>query len=139
MSEAFPTELPSLPGALERHEDQVCDRFEAAWRAAGSADQRPRIEDYLVDAPEPERSTLLRELIVLELEQRCRAGETLRLEEYQTRFPGLEPKWLAGAMQGGLSAEAAPSGEGTNLPPAVTPPADSAEEVYDFLAAAGTR
>ena len=51
--------------------------------------------------------------------------ETLRLEEYQARFPTLEPTWLAGALRGGLSAEDAPSGEGTRLPPAVTPPADS--------------
>src|SRR5205807_10422891 len=96
MSEASEPVPMLVAGA--RRVDQLCDRFEAAWKAAGSADQRPRIEDYLVEAPEPEHPALLRELIVLEVEQRCRAGETLRLEEYQARFPTLDLKWLAGAM-----------------------------------------
>jgi hypothetical protein len=39
--------------------DRVCDRFEGAWQAG----QRPRIEDYLGEVPEPERSRLIRELL----------------------------------------------------------------------------
>jgi serine/threonine protein kinase len=134
MSEALSRDARSLPAALARRVDQVCDGFEAAWKAAGRTEQRPRIEDYLVDVPEPERSALLRELLVLEIEQRCRAGETLRREDYEARFPTLEPEWLAGAMRGGRSAEAAASDVGTKLPAAVTPAADSTQEIYDFLA-----
>jgi tRNA A-37 threonylcarbamoyl transferase component Bud32 len=134
MSEALAKDAPSLPGALARRVDQVCDRFEAAWKAAGCMEQRPRIEDYVRDVPEPEHSALLRELLVLEMAQRGRAGETLRLEDYQARFPTLEPQWLASVRQEGCSAEPAASGEWTNPPPAVTPPADCTQEVYEFLA-----
>jgi hypothetical protein len=48
--------------AVARRVDQVCDQFETAWNAAASAEQRPRIEDYLVRLPESERSALLRDL-----------------------------------------------------------------------------
>jgi hypothetical protein len=48
--------------------DHVCDRFEAAWESAVSMAQRPRIEDYLADTPEPERLALLRELIGLDMD-----------------------------------------------------------------------
>src|SRR5262249_27597602 len=50
-------------------------------------------------------SALLRGLIVVEIEQRCLAGETVRLEEYRSRFPALGPKWLAGAMQAVAAAQ----------------------------------
>ena len=107
MSDAAVPDATPVPVAVARHVDQVCDRFEAAWKAAGCTEQRPRIEDYLVDAPELERSALLRELIVLEVERRCLAGQGLRPEEYLARFPILESHWLAGVLRGGLSAKAA--------------------------------
>jgi serine/threonine-protein kinase len=47
----------------------VCNRFERAWRAG----QRPRVEDYLGDAPEPRRAALLRELVALEIDYRRQA------------------------------------------------------------------
>src|SRR5262245_56043157 len=37
--------------------DQVCDRFEEAWKTG----RRPQIEDYWKAVPEAERSVLLRE------------------------------------------------------------------------------
>jgi hypothetical protein len=49
-----------------RQIDQICDRFEAAWKAARSTGQRPRLDDYLGDTSEPERSVLLRELMALD-------------------------------------------------------------------------
>ena len=48
---------PSLALRVE----QVCNRFEAACKAG----QRPRIEHYLGQTPEPERLVLLRELLAL--------------------------------------------------------------------------
>jgi serine/threonine protein kinase/formylglycine-generating enzyme required for sulfatase activity len=66
-----------------RRVNERCDRFEAAWRAG----ERPRIEDYLADTPEPERSLLLRELLALELAYRRRHGETLTPDAYLQRFP----------------------------------------------------
>src|SRR5690242_208016 len=68
-----------------RHVEQVCDRFEAAWQAAGSTGG-PSIEEHLGDTAESERRVLLRELLVLELGYRRRRGEAPKLEDYQSRF-----------------------------------------------------
>jgi tetratricopeptide (TPR) repeat protein len=63
--------------------DEASDRFEEAWETG----QRPAIEAYLTGAPEPERSVLLHELLVLELGYRRRGGETPTPAEYCHRFP----------------------------------------------------
>jgi WD40 repeat protein/tRNA A-37 threonylcarbamoyl transferase component Bud32 len=73
----------SLPlPALERI-DRVCLEFEAAWQAG----EPPQIESVLGDTPEPERSALLRELLLLELDYRGRSDEQPTPDEYQARFP----------------------------------------------------
>src|SRR5262249_2614491 len=69
--------------ALITRQEELCDRFEAALRAG----QRPRIEEYLGEVPEPGRPSVLRELLVLELEYRRRGGERPRPEGYAQRFP----------------------------------------------------
>ena len=74
--------------------DSVCDRFEAAWKTG----QRPRIEDYLGEMAESERSLLVRELILLEVHYRRLAGETCLVREYDGRFQDLDSVWLAGAI-----------------------------------------
>jgi eukaryotic-like serine/threonine-protein kinase len=51
--------------------DEACDHFEADWRKGRMA----RIEDYLAEAKESDRSALLRELVELELELRRSRGE----------------------------------------------------------------
>jgi WD40 repeat protein len=79
---------------LARRVDQVCTAFEAAWKAG----QRPRLEDYLPAGPEAERAAILRELVPLEAEYRRRTGEQPQAEEYQRRFPGLDPTWVAAAV-----------------------------------------
>jgi tetratricopeptide (TPR) repeat protein len=63
--------------------DDVCDHFEIAWKAGLS----PRIEDYLGATTEPERSTLLDGLLVLDLVYRRRRGEQPALGDYLGRFP----------------------------------------------------
>jgi tetratricopeptide (TPR) repeat protein len=80
-----------LPPTQVRRLDQVCDRFETAWKAG----ERPRIEDYLAGTPEAEWPELLRELIRVEVYYRCSAGEVPQREEYQARFPMLDAAWLA--------------------------------------------
>jgi serine/threonine-protein kinase len=70
--------------------DQICDRFEAAWKAAAATGQRPRIEDYLGDTPESERALLLRELIALDMVYRRRAGESPGEQDYRDLLPSLE-------------------------------------------------
>src|SRR6516164_9261919 len=83
MSEQLLPSGDSLSPSLAARIDEVCDRFENAWKAG----QRPRIEDHLDDMPEAERSLLLRELLTVELQYRCRSGETLVVEDYRKRFP----------------------------------------------------
>src|ERR671934_2303918 len=51
--------------------DEACSRFEAAWKAG----QRPRIEEYLAETPDPEHPIFLAELLALEVAYRRRSGE----------------------------------------------------------------
>jgi WD40 repeat protein/Flp pilus assembly protein TadD len=83
-------ESPSLAARV----DGVCDRFEAAWQAG----QRPRIEDYLGDAHEPERAALVRHLIAVDAEYRQKQGEQPQAAEYRARFPDLDPAWVEEAV-----------------------------------------
>ena len=64
--------------------DQVCDRFELAWKCG----ERPAIEKYLDELDKSIRPDLLRELIRLELELRRKCGEIPSLAEYRERFAG---------------------------------------------------
>ena len=84
MSTTLPKSDASLLPSLITRVEEGCDRFEAAWKAG----LRPRIEDYLGETADPERSALWHELLVLELVYRRLQGERPRLEEYWTRFPG---------------------------------------------------
>jgi serine/threonine-protein kinase len=64
--------------------DERADRFERDWKRGG---ERPRIEDFLGDEPEPRRAPLLKELIRVERELRQGVGESPDPEEYFRRFP----------------------------------------------------
>jgi tetratricopeptide (TPR) repeat protein/tRNA A-37 threonylcarbamoyl transferase component Bud32 len=75
--------LDSLSPAAARRIDQACDRFESAWKFG----QRPRPDDYVVAVDEPERSGLLRQLLLLDWEYRRRAGDEPSAADYHTRFP----------------------------------------------------
>jgi hypothetical protein len=94
--------------SVARRVDAVCHRFERAWQSAGSRGQRPRIEDYLEDVPEPDRAELLRHLIPLDGDYRRRVGEEPRPEDYCARFPSISLEWLSSALavpkSGGPSA-----------------------------------
>src|SRR5947209_19726548 len=56
--------LDEPPAAyLTRRVDQVCDRYEAAWKlAVGAGGRQPRMEEYLEGTSEPEHSALRHEL-----------------------------------------------------------------------------
>jgi serine/threonine-protein kinase len=69
----------SLSG--DQRVDAISDRFEDAWKA------RPSIERFLSEAPQPDRTALLRELLRLDLEYRRGRGESPSREEYAQRFP----------------------------------------------------
>jgi WD40 repeat protein/serine/threonine protein kinase len=83
--------------------DLICTQFELALKRG----ERPRIEEMLVGQAEPERSVLLRELVLLELDYRRAAGEERRADEYLTRFPDLDAGWLA---EMGAARACAPAG-----------------------------
>jgi hypothetical protein len=63
--------------------DEVCDRFEACWKAG----EPPQIEDYLDADRQPYHPELLRELLLLDVEYRTRAGEDPSAAQYKARFP----------------------------------------------------
>jgi serine/threonine protein kinase len=73
----------SLPLPLLNRVDEICDRFEQAWKAG----QQPKIADFLAQATEQERSFLFRELLAAEVEFRRAKGETIVPEIYQQQFP----------------------------------------------------
>jgi hypothetical protein len=83
MSSPQSRDVVDVPGARIQRAEQVCDRFEAAWKAGA----RPCIEEHLAAVPEPERAALLRELILLEIDYRRLAGEQPAAEEFLARFP----------------------------------------------------
>jgi tRNA A-37 threonylcarbamoyl transferase component Bud32 len=63
--------------------ERACDTYESAW-ASG---RRPSLEDYLGAPGSPGRERLLRELLVLELIYRRRAGERPVPRDYVERLP----------------------------------------------------
>jgi WD40 repeat protein/tRNA A-37 threonylcarbamoyl transferase component Bud32 len=86
----------SLPLTRALWVDNVCLRFEDAWKAEPDAG-RPALEEYLAGARERERSVLLGELIRLDAHYRRLKGEAPRAEEYERLFPDGPPDWLAEA------------------------------------------
>jgi serine/threonine-protein kinase len=64
--------------------EEVMERFEAAWQQGPA----PRLEDFL-PTTESVRRAALAPLIGCDLEHRLRLGETVRVENYQQRFPEL--------------------------------------------------
>ena len=72
-----------LNSVWDGHED-VIRRFEDAWRGQS----RPEINAYLPTGAG--RTRLLTELVHVDLENRLRAGEPARVEDYLTFYPELE-------------------------------------------------
>lgn len=79
----FPSMKESLPADALLRVNEVCDHFEAAWKGG----ERPRIEDFLGATPAPERTHLLRELLILEWHYAQSRGIPLSCEDYEQRFP----------------------------------------------------
>jgi hypothetical protein len=106
-SSTRPSEDRPAAAALGRRVDQVCDAFEAAWRAG----RRPAIADYLGDTPEPARSVLLRELIALDAIYRRQAGEAPRPGDYHPHFASAPADWLADVLKAAPGPPAIPGYE----------------------------
>ncbi len=73
---------PSPPNTLGL--EDVLEAFEAAWQGKAA----PRLEDYLPGEGDERRAALV-ELVHVDLENRLKAGEAARVEEYLARFPEL--------------------------------------------------
>src|ERR1700730_12660496 len=100
--------------------DEVCLRFEDAWKKARSPEQRPRLEAFLDATPESLRTELLHELVGLEIDYRRQNGEHPQAQEYRARFPFLDPECLQDLL--GTAPEGAASSHLT------TPPGRAAHE-----------
>jgi WD40 repeat protein len=108
----LPSDQDTIQGDLDKRIDEVCDRFEAAWKAAGADGLRPRIEDALEALPEDDRPIALRELIHLDVFYRRRLGESPRPDDYQRRFSGLDAALLT-ALFPPVAQEANPAAHST--------------------------
>ena len=72
-----------IESVTAREVDNVCDRFENAWRSGN----RLRIEDCIIEQHEPKRSLLLRQLLLLEWELRGESDQEFSVSDYYGRFP----------------------------------------------------
>jgi WD40 repeat protein len=88
----------SLPLKLALRVDEICLRFEDAWKAEPEAGRRPTLEEFLGGVGEPERLVLAGELIRLDVCYRRQKGEVPRADHYERLFAGGPPDWLAEAM-----------------------------------------
>jgi serine/threonine protein kinase/Leucine-rich repeat (LRR) protein len=127
MSETAPAP-DALPLDQQRQVNAVCDRFEAAWQAARAGRPPPRLEDYLAQAPPQGRAAGLRELLLLDLDYQTQASSRPTPEEYQRRFPALDPVWLADVF-----ARSAPPAV-ADTPPKLAIPVDAITSAAELVA-----
>jgi hypothetical protein len=101
--------------------DAVCDRFEGAWQAGG----KPRLEEFLAQAPVEDRAGLLRELLKQDIVYRRRAGDPPTPEEYRARLPEYADliEDVFAALAGGPAQRppGPPAREAVTQPPAPAP------------------
>jgi len=70
----------NLPAELREQLDKIADEFEVAWRAG----HQPQLADFLDRHSHIERSVLLRELLLVEIDLRFAAGEEPSVDDYAT-------------------------------------------------------
>ena len=77
--------FPENPGidTIENLIDLKCDEFESAIRS----NRKPTINEYLSGWPEPVRSRLLRELLLVDLEYQSRQGKSCSVADYRMKNP----------------------------------------------------
>jgi serine/threonine protein kinase/WD40 repeat protein len=73
---------PSLPIPELLQIDKICRQYEAAWRGG----QQPKVEDFLGNMREPQRSALRRELEAIQTEMRQSGKHVPSLEEFHQRL-----------------------------------------------------
>jgi serine/threonine protein kinase/tetratricopeptide (TPR) repeat protein len=107
MKSRKPSEYEQLSPEAAARIDAICDRFEKAWRAAGSVTGAPRLESFLEGCDEKERTVLVEELMAMDPACRERYGTTLGPEE---------SKADVGARAASAEAKAGHRQDGTGLP-----------------------
>ncbi len=112
------------------HIDKVCLDFEHAWRSGG----HPQVEAYLGGEAEAPRRLLLMELLLLDLDYRCREGQQPVPEDYMGRLPGGEQA-IRDAFE--LHARSACPAEQTRPAPSASP-GDSQQAALAGLVAGQT-
>jgi WD40 repeat protein/serine/threonine protein kinase len=123
MSNSLPAGGELSPALRVRLVEEVCDRFEAAWRVG----PRPDLEPYLASAQECVRSLLLPELLALDLAYRRQAGERPSPADYRSRFPADDELIRSAFADGDASSPTAPS-----------PPCPERQETMQFPGGPGT-
>jgi hypothetical protein len=124
---------PSLPLSADYRIDAVCQRFEDAWKAGG----RPRLEDFLGEGDGPERRALFRELLLVDLHYRRRAGETPAAEDYRNLFPDAG-NWIDSALMASDRGGGADKQTGPHLGGLPNEPVAPRTPGYEIQATLGT-
>lgn len=114
----------NLPLELLRRIDAAASRFERAWNTS----EKATIESVLAELPQEAHPAALRELLLIELELRRRAGETIDLQEYLRRFPSFQQVVARAAAEssGDHAATSLPGAE-SSLEPITQPMARDSE------------
>ncbi|HEX5269042.1 MAG TPA: protein kinase [Gemmataceae bacterium] len=105
----------ALPPALALRVNEVCDQFEAAWKGAAAGTPGPRIEDHLAGVPAAALPSLLRHLVLLDVDYRRLRDERPSSPEYAARFPALPARFLIQVF-GATLPDSDPPGDGRKLP-----------------------
>jgi WD40 repeat protein/tRNA A-37 threonylcarbamoyl transferase component Bud32 len=87
MSETNRTDQAAFSLVQGRELDEVCTRFEKAWKAASAGGPAPCIEEYLGSASEPAAPALFRELLTIEAAYLRKLGRAIDAADYRRRFP----------------------------------------------------
>jgi hypothetical protein len=91
-----PGSFHELPLELALELERLCTEFEADWRSG-----RPcSIEAALAGVGDTLRPAAVRELVALDAFYQRRDGRSPRASDYASRFPDLDPHWLAGVVAG---------------------------------------
>ena len=122
MSEPRPPSLGQLPLPVLEQVDQLCERFEAAWKTGTP----PVLADYLHHVPPLGQAALLQELLRLDLEYRQQRGQRPEMQEYLNQLPAaadlVRQAWPTQTMdQGWLQASWAEHRPRDTAPEAVRP------------------
>ena len=130
--------MAEIPMADGNWINAAAERFKRAWKNG----ERPRIEEFLINVPEPQRPPLFRELMRMEDELRRRAGEEPSAEEHLRGFPGQESTIGAEFESPPTATTAAdqaepvgpPLGSSASRPPAGSPPPELANHTdYEIV------